>query len=105
MYQRFVCFKFKADTPTAAVQQHMNMFAALASTIPQIVSYTAGETFPGGESAEQYNTAHYVTYNSQEDINTYFHHPAHQEFILANKEHWEDVLVVDSKIIPVLAIR
>jgi len=102
MYQRFVCFKFKANTPPAAVHQHLTMFAALATTIPEIVSYAGGITFPEGEGADKYNTAHYVTYNTQEDIDTYFHHPAHQEFIQANQDHWEDVLVLDSKITPAL---
>ncbi|MFN2234006.1 MAG: Dabb family protein [Anaerolineales bacterium] len=98
MYQRFVCFKFKEDSPPDAVIQHMDMFAALKNTIPQIVSYAAGKTFAGGEGDEKFDTAHYVTFQSKDDIDRYFHHPAHQEFIVANRDHWEDVLVVDSEI-------
>ena len=99
MYQRFVCFKFNENTPPEAIRQHLDMFAALKDTIPQIVSYIGGKSFPGGEGTGRYDTAHYVTYATKEDIDTYFHHAAHQEFIEANKAYWEDVLVVDSEII------
>ena len=98
MYQHFVCFKFKENTPAEAVQGHLDMFAALKDAIPQIVTYAGGVTFSGGEGAEKFDTAHNVTYQTKEDIDIYFHHPAHQEFIEVNKAHWEDVLVVDSEI-------
>lgn len=98
MYQRFVCFKFKPDTPPQAIQQHLDMFAALKDAIPQIVSYAGGRTFAGGEGQEKFDTAHYLTYRTREDIDIYFQHLAHQEFIEANKAHWENVLVLDSKI-------
>jgi hypothetical protein len=74
------------------------MFAVLKDTIPQIVSYSDGITFTGGEGASKFDTAHYVTYQTKEDIDIYFHHPAHQEFIQDNKAHWKDVLVIDSQI-------
>ena len=98
MYQRFVCFKFKDNTSDGIIQQHLDMFAALKASIPQIASYAGGGTFTGGEGDRKFDTAHYVTYKTREDINIYVHHVAHQEFINANKNHWEDVLVVDSKI-------
>jgi hypothetical protein len=100
MYQRFVCFKFVENTPSGAIQRHLGMFAALKDTIPQIVSYAGGKTFTGGEGADRYDTAHYVTYKTEEDIDIYFHHPAHQEFMEANRVHWADVLVVDSEVNP-----
>ena len=98
MYQRFVCFKFKEKTPSEAIQQHLEMFAALKKHIPQIVGYAGGKTFSSGEGGNRFDTAHYVTYATRADIDIYFHHAAHQEFIEANKAHWEDVLVVDSQI-------
>jgi len=74
------------------------MFAALENAIPQIVSYAGCLTFLGGEGADNYDSAHNVTCQTKEDISIYFHHAAHREFIKANKDHWEDVLVVDSEI-------
>ena len=98
MYQHFVCFKFKENTSSDVIQQHLDMFSALKDAIPQIVSYAGGETFIGGEGVEKFDTAHNVTFRTKDDIDIYIHHPAHQAFIEANKAHWEDVLVVDSKI-------
>jgi hypothetical protein len=98
MFQRFVCFKFKPDTPPQAIQQHLDMFAALKDAIPQIVGYAGGRTFEDGQGQEKFDTAHYLTYQAREDIDIYFHHVAHQAFIEANKAHWENVLVLDTKI-------
>jgi hypothetical protein len=98
MYQHFVCFKFIENTSDQAVQQHLEMFAALKDAIPQIVTYAGGLTFPGGEGADQYDTAHNVVFQAKADLDIYFHHPAHLAFIEANKAHWEVVLVVDSQI-------
>lgn len=98
MYQRFVCFKFKENTPPEAVQQHLDMFAALKDAIPQIMSYAGGKSFAGGKGTTIFDSAHYLTYATKEDIDIYFHHEAHQEFIQANKAYWEDVLVLDSEI-------
>ena len=75
MYQRFVCFKFKENTPPDAIRQHLSMFAALEAAIPQIASYVGGETFPGGEGAGEYDTTHYVAYHTQGDIDTLFPPP------------------------------
>ena len=99
MYQRFVCFKFKEGTPDGAIQKHLAMFAGLKESIPQIVSYAGGEVVKGGEGGDKYDSAHYVTYATKEDIDVYFHHETHQAFIEANEEHWENVLVVDSELV------
>jgi hypothetical protein len=101
MYQRFVCFKFKEDTPPDNIQKHLEMFAALPGSIPQILTYNGGKVFDGGEGTGKYDTAHYVTYATREDIDIYFHHLAQQDFIEANKANWEDVLVVDREIISI----
>lgn len=99
MYQRFVCFKFKQGTPDEAVRKHLAMFAGLKESIPQILSYAGGEVVKGGEGQGKYDTAHYVTYATKDDIDIYFHHETHQAFIEANKVHWDDVLVVDSEVV------
>ena len=96
MYQRFVCFKFKENTPSELIKRHLDMFAALKDSIPQIMSYSGGRTFDGGEGKDEFDTAHYVTYKTRADIDIYFHHEAHQEFIAANEANWDKVLVVDS---------
>lgn len=98
MYQHIVFFKFRENSPSDAIQHHMDMFAALKDAIPQIVSYAGGVTFPGGEGQSKFDTAHYLTYQTKEDIDIYIDHAAHQEFVEANKAHWKDVLVIDAEI-------
>ena len=97
--QRIVCFKFKPGTPEIAVQQHMQDFAGMKDFITQIQEYRGGPTRPGDfNRAPDFDTMHYMTFASMEDIDIYFHHEAHQRFIQRNKEGWENVLVLNSEL-------
>ncbi len=99
MYQRIVCFKFNSDVTEEAVQQHMAEFAALKDSIPQIMSYSSGltEADSGGKTPE-YDSLHYLTFESMDAIAAYVPHAAHQAFVQANSEKWEKVLVLNSKV-------
>jgi hypothetical protein len=99
MNQRFVCFKFKANVPEPAIENHLRMFAALQEAIPEITNYAAGRAFQGGEGESNFDTAHYVSLQTKEDVNPYFHHSAHQACIEVNKDHWQAVCVFDTEII------
>ena len=97
--QRIVAFKFKDGTSQEAIQQHMDDFAALEDSIPQILSYRAGETLSTSyEATGDYDVLHYATYESETAVEEYFNHPAHQRFIERNKAHWEQVIVLNSKV-------
>lgn len=97
--QRMVAFKFKEGTSEEAIRQHMDDFASLKDSIPQILSYRAGMTFPASyENTADYDVMHYSTFESEEAIETYFRHPAHQRFIEANKDIWQDVVVLNSSV-------
>ncbi len=97
--QRIVCFKFKAGTPEAAIQQHMADFAGMKDSITQIQEYRGGRTKPGDYNRPpDFDTMHYMTFASMEAIDIYFYHEAHQRFIQRNKEVWENVLVLNSEI-------
>ena len=97
--QRIVCFKFKPGTPEDAIQQHMQDFAAMKDAIPQIREYRGGLTKPGDNNRPpDYDAMHYLTYASMADIDLYIPHEAHQSFISRNREHWEQVLVLNSEI-------
>jgi hypothetical protein len=100
MIQHFVFFKFKESAQPEAIQQHLQMFAALPALIPEIGSYTAGVALEG-EQPKKFDTAHYVTFENQDDLAVYLPHPAHQAFIAANKANWQEVLVVDSQAISI----
>lgn len=97
--QRIVCFKFKPGTSEEAIRQHMQDFAGMKAAIPQIQEYRGGRTKPGDNNRPpDFDTMHYLTYASMEDINLYLPHEAHQRFIERNREHWENVLVLNSEI-------
>lgn len=95
--QRIVCFKFKEGTPEEAIQQHMDDFAAMQPAIPQIIEYRGGRTKPGDNNRPpDFDTMHYLTYASMDDIDVYLPHPAHRRFIELNREIWANVLVLNA---------
>ncbi|RDC65529.1 Dabb family protein [Adhaeribacter pallidiroseus] len=99
--QRIVCFKFKANTTPAAIQQHMRGFAGLKDSISYILSYQAGPTVYGDLTDKpEYDVMHYCTYRNEAEIKLYSVHPVHQRFIKQNKEIWEKVLVINSQVRP-----
>lgn len=99
MFQRVVCFKFKSDTDAAAIRNHMSDFANLETQIPQIVSYRGGPVVHEANDAQSgYDSMHYMTFASEDDIVAYFHHDAHQHFIRENKAIWDGVMVISSAI-------
>jgi hypothetical protein len=99
--QRIVCFKFKAGTSRAAIQQHMQGFANLKDSIPYILSYQAGPTVLGDLTEKpEYDVMHYCTYRNEAEIKLYAVHPVHLRFIQQNKAIWEKVLVINSRLRP-----
>ncbi len=99
MYQRIVCFKFRAGTSEEAIRAHMQRFAALADAIPQIASYQGGRAVDDpNEPTADYDSLHTLTFASLEDIDIYFHHAAHQRFIAENKAVWERALVMNAAV-------
>jgi len=97
--QRIVCFKFKNSTKSEAVEQHMRDFAALKHEIPQIISYTSGKTLKGdGGQNAHYDVVHYITFQSEADIETYNQHEKYRQFVKAHEQDWEDVFVINSDI-------
>ncbi len=97
--QRIVCFKFKEAATDSDRQAHMDAFAKLKDAIPQIASYTGGYGLSGDfGSSPRYDTLHYITFASMEDVNTYFDHAAHQQFIADHQHCWGEVLVLNADI-------
>lgn len=93
-----VCFKFKEGVTAEQKQQHMDDFAALKDSIPELKTYSGAYTFKVSyENTADYDCMHLTGFDSEEDLETYFYHPAHQRFIERNKDNWADVIVVNSK--------
>lgn len=97
--QRIVLFKFKDGTGEEAIRQHMQDFAAMQGAIPQILEYRGGRTRPGDQNRPpDYDVMHYLTFANMAAIDQYIPHQAHQFFINRNREHWSQVLVLNSEI-------
>ena len=95
--QRIICFRFKKEATEADRQKHMDELAALKTAVPQIKSYNGGRGLSGDwGTAPSYDTLHVMTFESMADVDEYFNHPAHQQFIEANKHIWDDALVLNA---------
>ncbi len=96
-YQRVVCFKFKKNASEEAIEKHMNDFKRLAEVISHIASYRGGKTVPGDHGVlPEYHSMHYLTFESRQDIELYFHDREHQRFIQDNQAIWDGVFVLNS---------
>lgn len=95
MVQRIVCFRFKKGTEEERIQAHMDDFAELADKIPQIRKYYGGRALSGELGAPaDYDSLHFLLFDSMEDVDTYFHHPEHRAFIERNRDIWEKGVLV-----------
>lgn len=98
-YQRIVCFRFKPNATSENIQRHMDAPEALKGEILQIVFYNGGRTVPLEDGTPpEYDSMHYLTFESQADIAVYFRHLAHQRFIEENKGIWDKVFVENAAI-------
>jgi hypothetical protein len=99
MIMRIVCFRFKKGTSEEKIQAHMDHFARFAKEIPVIRSCSGGRVVSGEKGAPpEYHSAHYLTFAREEDLDVYFNHPAHLDFIEKHKAIWEPgVLVLNAK--------
>ncbi|MFD2574188.1 Dabb family protein [Spirosoma soli] len=98
--QQIVCIKFKNGVESAAVEQHMNGFAALKHEIPQIVGYTSGKTILPNQAVASYDVVHYLTFQSEADIKLFEQSKAYKEFVAQNNGVWEKTLIVNADIRP-----
>ena len=98
--QQIVCVKFKNGVENAAVEQHMNGFAALKHEIPQVVGYTSGKTILPNGAVSDYDVVHYLTFQSEADIKIFENSAAYKQFVAGNKGVWEKTLIVNADIRP-----
>lgn len=94
-----VCFKFNENADAAGITKHMEMFEALAGAIPGILSYTAGKAIGVSyEATADYDSVHCLLCESEQALESYFHHNAHQAFITQNKHIWHSVFVINAQV-------
>ncbi|UTA69503.1 Dabb family protein [Emticicia sp. 21SJ11W-3] len=96
--QRIVCFKFKQGTSQEAIKQHMQQFQELKRDLPEIVSYSAGNTLSEkGENAD-YDVLHYLTFRTDGEMEKFRESAQYKAFEKSNEANWEKVLVINSEI-------
>ncbi len=96
--QRIVCFKFKQGTSADAIKKHMAGFQDLKRELPEIVSYSAGETFKESDSNAEYDVMHYLTFRTDAEVDKFRQSTEYQAFSKANEANWDKVLVINSEI-------
>jgi len=95
--QRIVCFKFKQGTSQESIKQHMLDFQDLKRNLPEIVSYSAGNTLSeNGENAE-YDVMHYLTFRTDSEMEKFRESAQYKAFEKSNGINWEKVLVINSE--------
>ena len=99
MYQRIVCFKYKPDVDAEMIMKHMREFRKLKDIIPEIKSYSAGLAVPQDDgSMPDFDSMHYLTFASLEDISSYFLHDDHQRLRVLNRQLSDRIFVMTTEI-------
>jgi hypothetical protein len=95
LLRHVVLFKFKKDADEGKVQEVVKAFGKLPDQIDQIHQYEWGKNNSPEQRSKGFTHCFLVTFKSQEDLDAYLPHPAHQEFVKLIGPVIEDVLVVD----------
>lgn len=96
--QRIVCFKFKQGTSEEAIKQHLLEFQELKREIPEIVSYSAGNTLSEKGKNAEYDVLHYLTFRTDSEMDKFRESAQYHAFEKSNSANWEKVLVINSEI-------
>lgn len=90
-----VAFKFKEGTSKEDIAKVEEEFKALKKKIDVIGSFEHGTNNSPENLNKGFTHAWILTFKSEEDRNTYLHHPAHEAFATLAKSKIEDVMVMD----------
>ncbi len=93
--RHLVLLKFKADTPTARVQDLEAAFAALVHKIPEVQSLEWGTNNSPEGLAKGFTHCFNLTFADEAARATYLPHPDHLAFVDQLKPALDDVLVLD----------
>ncbi|MFD2523992.1 Dabb family protein [Emticicia soli] len=96
--QSIVCFKFKQGTSAEAIKNHLVQFQGLKRDLPEIVSYSAGNTISENGSEAEYDVMHYLTFRTDAEMEKFRKSAQYEAFEKSNEANWEKVLVINSEI-------
>lgn len=90
-----VLIKFKEDATEEEISEVEEAFSALPDKIPVIEDYEWGTNNSPEGLNKGFTHCFFVTFESEEDRETYLPHPDHKAFVEVLEPHLEDVLVID----------
>ena len=89
-----VLFKFKETTSQADITKIENAFRSLATTkVPQVRAFESGVHIGKETSNQGFTHGFILTFDNEEDRNTYMAHPDHKAFVQLQQG------IVDNKIV------
>ena len=95
LLRHVVLFGFKETTTPEQITQIETAFAALPAKIDEIYGFEWGTDVSVENLAQGFSHCFLVTFQTEQDRDTYLPHPAHQEFGALLRPHLEQVLVID----------
>lgn len=93
MLTHIVCWKYKPEIAEAEREQHRAKLRALASVVPDILSFSVGADVLHLERS--FDTGLVATYANHAGLEAYDAHPAHREVAALGKQIAERVVSVD----------
>ncbi|WP_434084221.1 Dabb family protein [Fodinibius salsisoli] len=90
-----VLIKFKEDATEQEITKVEEAFSALQDKIPVIDDYEWGTNNSPEGLSKGFTHCFFVTFETEEDRETYLPHPDHKAFVKVLEPHMEDVLVID----------
>ncbi|MCH2183219.1 MAG: GDSL-type esterase/lipase family protein [Mariniblastus sp.] len=90
-----VMFRFTDQVTPAGAQEIVAEFGKLPEKIEQISGYEFGTSIGDEKMAQQFTHCFVVTFDSQQDLDAYLPHPAHQAFVQFLDGKIEKLLVFD----------
>ena len=95
MLRHVVLFSFKDSVTAEQVKQVETNFGRLAEEIDEIYDFEWGRNLNSNQMNKDLTHCFVVTFKSEEDLERYEIHPAHEKFKVETIPHLEDFLVMD----------
>ncbi|WP_405210927.1 Dabb family protein [Dokdonia sp. Asnod2-E02] len=93
--RHMVLFKFNEESTTQEIEKIITDFSALPSQIKSIKDYEWGLHKSAEDLNKGFTHAFLLTFDSQDALDTYLPHTAHQNFVASIQPHVADVMVID----------
>ncbi len=93
--RHMVLFKFNKESTTQDIENIITDFSALPRKIESIKAYEWGLHKSTEELNKGFTHAFLLTFDSQDGLDTYLPHTAHQNFVASIQPHVADVMVID----------